>query len=197
MSPPENATPNAKAQSPASLRFVVVGDGGPAVRVQQLIQERGFGADQYPSDKGHLIHESAPFDWLLSMNNTHIFTEGELKLAAIGALNLHPAPLPEYAGLYCHLWGLEHGLEEWATTVHFIEVGVDVGDIVLKPSFPIETDDPRVLFVQTMKQGIMAMETVIDWIVEGRELPREPQDLSKRRVYTRKMAKDAGLVENP
>jgi phosphoribosylglycinamide formyltransferase 1 len=56
-------------------------------------------------------------------------------------LNVHPALLPAFPGLYAQRRALEHGVKIAGATVHFVDEGVDTGPIVLQAAVPVLDDD--------------------------------------------------------
>jgi methionyl-tRNA formyltransferase len=49
-----------------------------------------------------------------------------------GFLNLHPSLLPAYRGPYPLFWALRDGLQESGVTVHWMDEGLDSGDVALQ-----------------------------------------------------------------
>ena len=82
-------------------------------------------------------------------------------------INIHPALLPKhggvgYYGLRVHQAVLDAGDKETGATVHFVDEGVDSGEIILQKSIPVlEDDTPETL----QKRLLEEVEHVI--IVEG------------------------------
>jgi len=79
---------------------------------------------------------------LLLVCGTSILKAPLIRLPRLGALNAHTSILPEYRGMFPEFWQVLHSdLESAGVTVHFIDVGVDSGDLVLQrrveASFPI------------------------------------------------------------
>jgi folate-dependent phosphoribosylglycinamide formyltransferase PurN len=76
-------------------------------------------------------------------------------------LNAHAGPLPEVRGMNAVEWSLVLGLP-LTVSVHFVEVGVDTGPVVLEAPIPVEEGDdiPRlreksvVIGVQTMVRAV-------------------------------------------
>lgn len=133
-------------------------------------------------------------DWLLNVNSTVILPDRLLELPTGGAVNLHPGLLPEYAGLHTHQWALRNGEPEFGATIHFITPRLDTGDIILQERFPIEEKDTGLtLYHKCIRAGTLAMKQVVEWILEGEDLPREPQDLSRRRLYRHRDALDSRI----
>jgi len=60
-----------------------------------------------------------------------------LALPEHGFLNLHPSLLPDYRGPYPLFWALRDGRDESGVTVHWMDEGLDSGDIALQAPLPL------------------------------------------------------------
>ncbi len=80
-------------------------------------------------------------DVYISILFDRIFPKNVLELPQLMALNLHPAPLPRYAGIAPTFWVLSNGERSTAVTIHRIDTGIDTGDIVLQREVSIENCD--------------------------------------------------------
>lgn len=133
-------------------------------------------------------------DWLLSINSTLILSADVLAIPAKGALNLHPGKLPEYAGLHTHQWAIRNGETEFGVTVHHMVAGLDTGPIAFQSVFAIsETDTGLSLYLKCIAEGTKLMQLAIEHILSGNTIPSVDQDLSKRHLYTNKMAEDGRI----
>src|SRR5690348_5347085 len=56
-------------------------------------------------------------DLLINVHSRYIIEESVLHAVRIGAFNMHPGPLPEYAGLNCVSWALYRGEPRYAVTL--------------------------------------------------------------------------------
>lgn len=138
---------------------------------------------------GLKIMNSTAFHWLLSVNSTVILGSDLLHLAEKGALNLHPGKLPEYAGLHTHQWAIRNGEKTFGVTLHHMEPGIDTGDIAFQQTFPVKPSDTGLsLYLKCLREGIKLVKEAVDYMAEGHILPAISQDLSKRKLYTHKMA---------
>ena len=63
-----------------------------------------------------------------------------LTIPSLGFINLHPSLLPDYRGVAPQHWPIINGDEESGITVHFIDAGVDTGDIILQKHIPLHPD---------------------------------------------------------
>jgi methionyl-tRNA formyltransferase len=81
-------------------------------------------------------------DLFVSMSFNQIFKSSIINTPKLGTINCHAGMLPFYRGRNVLNWVLINDEKEFGITVHFIDEGVDTGDIILQRSFPIgDTDD--------------------------------------------------------
>lgn len=81
-------------------------------------------------------------DLLVSMSFNQIFKKDILEVAPKGIINCHAGKLPFYRGRNILNWALINDEKEFGITVHFVDLGIDTGDIILQRTYPIsETDD--------------------------------------------------------
>jgi len=80
-------------------------------------------------------------DLFVSMSFNQIFKEFFLSSAHLGVVNCHAGKLPFYRGRNVLNWVLINDEKEFGITVHYVDSGIDTGDIILQKSFPISDDD--------------------------------------------------------
>lgn len=67
-------------------------------------------------------------------------------------LNIHPSLLPKYPGKEAWKQALGDGANETGCTVHFVDKGIDTGEVILQEVVPIhENDTPRLLHARIQK----------------------------------------------
>lgn len=72
-------------------------------------------------------------------------------------INIHPSLLPKFKGLHTHERALEAGESEAGCTIHFVNEGVDEGEIILQRSVPIiQGDTPDSLAARVLEQEHIA-----------------------------------------
>jgi phosphoribosylglycinamide formyltransferase-1 len=69
-------------------------------------------------------------------------------------LNIHPSLLPKYPGLHVQRRALEEGDRESGCTVHYVDVGIDSGPILLQRRVPIVPGDTE----ESLSARILAAE---------------------------------------
>lgn len=81
-------------------------------------------------------------DLFVSMSFNQIFKSEVINLPKLKTINCHAGKLPFYRGRNILNWALINDENEFGITVHFIDEGIDTGDIILQCSYPItESDD--------------------------------------------------------
>ena len=51
--------------------------------------------------------------------------------------NIHFSQLPAYKGMFTSVWPLLHGKQEAGVTLHYVEAGIDTGDVVAQQVFTV------------------------------------------------------------
>lgn len=80
-------------------------------------------------------------DLFISMSYDQIIRKDLLKLPPKGFINCHAGALPFYRGRNVLNWVLINGESEFGITVHYIDEGIDTGDIILQKNYPIYLSD--------------------------------------------------------
>lgn len=80
-------------------------------------------------------------DLFVSMSYNQIFKKSILSLPKKGVINCHAGKLPFYRGRNVLNWALINGENEFGITTHFVDEGIDTGDIILQRSFSIQEED--------------------------------------------------------
>jgi len=78
------------------------------------------------------IGVSALFGFILTENLLNIFPEG--------CVNIHPALLPYNRGANPNIWSIIEGTPA-GVTIHFMDKGIDTGDIISQVEVPVEAVD--------------------------------------------------------
>ena len=80
-------------------------------------------------------------DLLVSMSFNQIFKTRMINLTKYKTINCHAGKLPFYRGRNVLNWVLINDEKEFGITVHYIDEGIDTGDIILQKTFPITDYD--------------------------------------------------------
>jgi methionyl-tRNA formyltransferase len=134
-------------------------------------------------------------DLILNVHSRYIVEEPILQAARIGAFNMHPGPLPEYAGLNCVSWALYRGLATYAVTLHWMAREIDTGDIAYRHEFPILKDDtPVSLTHKCVRLGVpLILKLVHVASQDPNAIPKTPQDQSRREYFGKEIPESGRL----
>jgi methionyl-tRNA formyltransferase len=83
------------------------------------------------------------FGYILQSNLIRIFTEG--------VINLHPSYLPYNRGAYPNVWSIIEGTPA-GVTLHYIDAGVDTGDIIAQELVPTEMIDTAEILYRKLER---------------------------------------------
>jgi methionyl-tRNA formyltransferase len=132
-----------------------------------------------------LLKDPEVYEWIKDLSPdllalvfvTSFVPKEVISLATLGGINYHPSLLPKYRGGNAIPWALICGEKETGVSIHYIDEGVDTGDIVLQESVPIDPDDTTVslYFNKLYPLGVRLVAEAVRLIREGRA-PRIPQD---------------------
>jgi methionyl-tRNA formyltransferase len=134
-------------------------------------------------------------DLLLNVHSLYLIHGDVVAAPRIGAFNLHPGPLPHMAGLNAPSWAVYRGERRHAVTLHWMEAGIDTGDIAYEAAFDIgERDTGLTVSARCVKEGMPLVARLLADADRGRDaIPRRTQDTSLRRYYGRE-APDGGRI---
>ena len=77
----------------------------------------------------------------VSMSFNQIFKSQIINLPKYNTINCHAGKLPFYRGRNILNWALINDEKKFGITVHFIDEGIDTGDIISQKLFPINDND--------------------------------------------------------
>lgn len=139
-------------------------------------------------------------DVLLNVHSLYLIRRSILQACRHGAYNMHPGPLPQYAGLNVPSWAIYYGEKRHAVTVHEMTSEIDAGTIAYDAWFPIEErDNGFSLMAKCVRAGIPLLGQLLDAAATEAAtgiptVPRRAQDFSRRRYFGKK-APNAGQID--
>lgn len=112
---------------------------------------------------------------------------GKRVLVAAGdvVLNVHGGYLPDYRGNHCFFFALYNGdFDHVGTTVHFVDPGVDTGDVleVVVPALR-GSDNAEAMYSRAERMAVHRLVAWLDHWERGGRLPRTPQAVESGRQY--------------
>ena len=153
-------------------------------------------------------------DVLLNVHSLFRIHPAVVAAPAVGSFNLHPGPLPAYAGLNAPSWAIYFGESRHAVTLHWMVGAIDAGAIAYEEWFDVADDDTGLtLSAKAARQGLELIDRLLDDIPEipsraqegegryfGRDAPhggRLPWSLPARRIVDFVRASDYGPFASP
>ncbi|MDX6626505.1 MAG: methionyl-tRNA formyltransferase [Solirubrobacterales bacterium] len=114
-------------------------------------------------------------DLLLNVHSVLNPDAGVLAAPRIGSFNLHPGPLPGYAGFNAPSWAIAEGEERHAVTVHWMTPEMDAGPIAYEQWFEIAPGDTGLrLATKCVREGIPLLALLLA-DAERAGVPSRPQ----------------------
>jgi methionyl-tRNA formyltransferase len=150
----------------------------------RLVREPGFA--------GTIRQEGV--DLLLNVHSLFVLPADVAAAPRIGSFNLHPGPLPRYAGLNVPSWAIYHGEQTHAVTLHWMDGGIDTGAIAYQEELGIGDDDTGLtLSARCARAGLTLIPELLDAAATG-TIPRRPQPDVARRYYGREVPQEGRLL---
>jgi methionyl-tRNA formyltransferase len=100
-----------------------------------------------------------------------------IDLGRIGCLNFHPAPLPDMRGVGGYNVAILEDWPEWGVSAHFVDAGLDTGDVVRVDRFPIDRNRETALSLdfRSQRRLLELFRWTVDRLRAGEPLPRASQ----------------------
>ncbi len=136
------------------------------------------------SDEFYVIAQKYSCDLFVSMSYNQIFKRRIIDLPRLSTINCHAGKLPFYRGRNILNWALINDEKEFGITVHYVDEGIDTGDIILQRTYPItDEDNYNTLLEVAYKECPDILYQAIKEIQNG-SAHRIPQDvISKNGLY--------------
>jgi methionyl-tRNA formyltransferase len=156
-----------------TIVFVAVRASKPDQKLIEMAQARGIPvlcpASVNADDSVAAIGEFGA-DLHVSMSYDQILREKILSLPPRGTLNCHAGALPFYRGRNPLTWAIINGEAEFGVTVHWVDLGIDTGDIVLQIKTPIRpTDTYATLLASAEELCASALIRAISDVYQGKD----------------------------
>ena len=107
-----------------------------------------------------------------------------ISIPTLGCINLHPSLLPLYRGMSPQHWPIINGDRETGVTIHFIEEGIDTGNIVVQKRVPVAEHvyvaDLQRQMLPVYKEAILEALTLLEAGYQGVD-----QDIASGSFYGR------------
>lgn len=172
-----------------------------STRLTDILAELGYDAiivtaPDYPSED-----LTGCVDVLLSFCYPLRIKEPFLTGLKLGAINFHPAPLPQYRGFAIYNFCILNCERTWGVTAHYVDKTFDTGDVIDKIEFPILANTVTVQSLRdiTHVHLIQLFERVLWRVSFGARPPAERQGAgnyySKQMMEEQRRVKDGDSAE--
>lgn len=122
------------------------------------------------NDFGILLRE---VDIIVSVGYGRIIPKRIFSVPPHGAINLHPAYLPEYRGKHPDIYAIMNGDAEAGITLHYIDDGIDSGEIISQHKIPIGEFDTIVTITEKLHdEGAKLLAHALDYLNEKGSRPK-------------------------
>ncbi|MBQ7199606.1 MAG: hypothetical protein IJS29_10110 [Selenomonadaceae bacterium] len=127
-----------------SIKFVVLRYDNPDEILKDIAEKENIPCFQIKNvNAAEFLEVIKKFDVDInvSMSFNQILKRDIINLAPKKFINCHAGALPFYRGRNILNWALINGEKEFGVTVHFVDEGIDTGDIILQNFYPISIQD--------------------------------------------------------
>lgn len=190
------------AELPLDIVAVVTGgvdaqlDRAPVREVASRLRHRVWPVRLVKQHDFAEILRAEKVDILLNVHALFVLPRDVVAAPQIGSFNLHPGPLPQYAGLNAPSWAIYHGERTHAVTVHWMDAGIDTGPIAYQARFEMDVEETGLsLSSKCVRAGIPLIRELLEAVgMDPAAVPRLPQTNSPRRYYGRAVPHDGWLL---
>ena len=117
-----------------------------------------------------------------------------LKMPKYGCVNIHGSLLPKYRGAAPIQWAVLDGEKETGITTILMDEGIDTGDILLKKTIKIDTDETSgSLFDKLKALGAETILETLDELEKGSITPTKQGESPT--AYAKMLTKAMGLID--
>jgi len=92
-------------------------------------------------------------DLFVSMSFNQIFRKELINLPVLKTINCHAGKLPFYRGRNILNWALINDEKEFGITVHYVDEGIDTGNIIQQTCYPITDADDYATLLERAYEG--------------------------------------------
>ncbi len=105
---------------------------------------------------------------------TRLLREHIFSVPRLGCINLHKGKVPEYRGMPPGFWELYDGVTSAGVTVHFVDKGLDTGDIIATSDVPVAPNEtPDSLRRKLDEEGARLLACAVESLRDGAAVRRK------------------------
>ncbi len=132
-------------------------------------------------------------DLMVIADYKYLFPLEVLQFPPLGVINFHPSLLPLYRGRAPVNWAMINDEEECGLTVHFVDEGMDTGDIILQERIEIRDEDTIADIHEKYFPLYQRMAEDVIRLFKEERIPRIVQDYTRATAFPKRSPED-GLV---
>lgn len=118
---------------------------------------------------------------IISSRFSLIFTPALLQIPRHGIINIHPAALPQFAGLFGPMRTLAEGKSIFTCAVHLVDQGIDTGPLLHVENLPVKPGEGLLhQIAEIYPSAIPCLLDAIKRLADGKKLSITPQDKNLR-----------------
>lgn len=123
-------------------------------------------------------------DLHVSMSFNQIFKTKLINLPSFKTINCHAGKLPLYRGRNILNWALINDEKEFGITIHYVDEGIDTGDIILQNCYPIsDKDDYASLLSRSYIECASNLYDAIKLVQKGKVNRVSQDDIAQHGFY--------------
>jgi methionyl-tRNA formyltransferase len=147
---------------------------------------------QFREPEGLDLLRSLDLDYMIGVHFPYVVPDDVLEIPRIGVVNLHPAFLPYNRGWHTPSWAILDQTPAGAT-VHFMDSGIDTGDIVAQTRVEVRPEDTAdTLYRRVLQAEAGLFEETWPLLASG-DPPRRPQAAEEGTSHHRKDLADESI----
>lgn len=149
-------------------------------------------ADANTPELQRTIEDLRP-DFIFSFYYRSMLGAALLRIARLGALNMHGSMLPKYRGRAPVNWAILRGERETGATLHYMVERADAGEIVDQLAVPIlRDDDAREVFAKVTVAAEAVLARSLPGLIAG-TAPRRIQPIEPGQYFGRRRPEDGRI----
>lgn len=129
-------------------------------------------------------------DLNVSMSYNQILKQPILESARLGFINCHAGKLPYYRGRNVINWAIINNESEIGLTIHYMDQGIDTGDIILQSMLPIEWHDTYGSILTKVQDGFPPLLAEAVSLIANNRACRRQQDPGEGTYFSRRIPGD-------
>lgn len=169
------------------ITFVCVRYDKPDEILIQMAKERDipcYCEKNVNSDKFLEIIGKYKADLFVSMSFNQIFRTKIIEMPKYHIINCHAGKLPYYRGRNILNWVLINDEKEFGITVHYVDTGIDTGDILLQRCYPITDEDDYGTLLKRAYEGCASvLYDAVKMIADGTAVATPQKKIASVGMY--------------